>query len=183
MVGDRGPNAARNPGGGEAPLPPARLIRLHRHSLTNVLVVGGNASLRDQVARAFHRESPLRNGAFVPVDCARDEERLRASLMIWTAEDNASGPHSLQAAEQGTLYLDAVERLSLDSQRLLLALARRLHGEPLGGPEGPCAGRLVVGNPRGLDEVVSEGAFLPALHDAVDKVRVELEPAAPEAST
>ena len=180
MAGERGSSAAGR--GEEAPLPPARLIRLHRHSLTHVLVVGGTAALRDQVARAFHRESPLRNGAFVPVDCAKDEDRLRVALRAWTGEGGPADPNPLQAAEQGTLFLDAVERLSLDSQRLLLALARRMHGEPGGGSEGPCAGRLVVGNPRTLDEVVSDGRFLPALHDAVDKVRVDLEPEAPEAS-
>jgi DNA-binding NtrC family response regulator len=181
MAGERGPNAAKRTGGGE-PLPPARLIRLHRHSLTNVLVTGGTAALRDQVARAFHRESPLRNGAFVPLDCSQDEDRLRASLLAWTAAEHESDPNPLQAAEEGTLYLDLVERLSLDSQRLLLALARRLHGEPVGGTEGPCAGRLVVGNPRALAEAVAEGGLLPALLDAVDKVRVELDPSGPEAS-
>jgi len=178
---ERGPNAAKR-SGGEIPVPPARLIRLHRHSLTNVLVIGGTAALRDQVARAFHRESPLRNGAFVPLDCPGDEDRLRASLLVWTAAEHASDPNPLQAAEEGTLYLDSIEKLSLDSQRLLLALARRLHGEPVGGVEGPCAARLVVGNPRGLGEMVAEGAFLPALLDAVDKVRVELDPTGPEAS-
>ncbi len=140
-------------------------------------------ALRNQVARAFHRESPLRSGTFVAVDCTSDEERLRASLLAWTGAAGESDPHPFRAAEQGTLFLDPVERLSLDAQRLLLALARRLHGEPVGGAEGPCAGRLVVGNPRGLAEVVSEGRFLSALLDALDKVRVELEPVEPEAST
>jgi DNA-binding NtrC family response regulator len=168
--------------GGGSPLPPSRLIGLHRHSLTNVLIIGGTAGLRAEVARAFHRESPLSAGPFVSVDCTCDENLLRAALRRWTAGDVESAPDALQAAEQGTLYLDPVDHLSPETQGLLLGLARRLQGEPLGVPQGPCAGRLVAGNPRGLGEVVAEGRFLPALHDALDKVRVELAPAAGEAA-
>jgi len=149
-----------------------------------VLVVGGTAERREQVARAFHQESPLRTGAFVRGDCVRDEEPLRAALEEWTAADiTAIGSHTnpFTAAEHGTLYLDPVERLSSDAQRLLLALARRLHGEPVGNPDLPCAGRLVTGNPRGLSEAVAEGHFMAALYDALDKVRVELEAQAPGA--
>jgi len=171
--------------GGGSDLPPARLIRLHRHSLTNVLVVGGTVQRRDQVARAFHQESPLRAGPFVSVDCTSEEDRLRSALQEWTAAPTtASGSdvNPYRAAEQGTLYLDPVEHLSPDTQRLLLALARRLHGEPVGDDETPCAGRLVTGNPTGLAEAVSAGRFMAALYDALDKVRVELEAASPGAS-
>ena len=168
-------------GGGGASLPPARLIGLHRHSLTNVLIVGGTAAQRAEVARAFHRESPLCGGSFVAVDCRDDQERLRMALEGWAAASDSSDPNPFAAAEHGTLYLDPIEQLSPDTQRLLLGLARRLHGESVGRRERPCAGRLVAGNPRGLPALVSEGRFLPALQDALDKVRVELEVAAPGA--
>lgn len=171
------------PGGGSDP-PSARLIRLHRHSLTNVLVVGGTAERRDQVARAFHQESPLRAGAFVRADCAQEEGPLRVALEEWTAAATAAPGTDMdrfRPAEHGTLYLDPVESLSADAQRLLLALARRLHGEPVGSADRPCAGRLVTGNPRGLADAVSEGRFMAALYDALDKVRVELETEAPGA--
>lgn len=168
--------------GGGAPLPPARLIGLHRHSLTNVLIVGGSAALRGEVALAFHRESPLCGGPFVAVDCASEEDRLCSALRAWTSGSSESEPNPFRAAEQGTLFLDPVDRLSPDTQQLLLALAQRLQGGPIGVAERPCAGRLVAGNPRALADTVSEGRFLPALCDALDKVRVELAPAAPEPS-
>lgn len=182
MAPKPGSYPSREPERGESNLPPAQLIRLHRHSLTNVLIVGGTAARRDQVARAFHRESPLRAGAFVSVDCEREEDRLQAALQEWTGAARARedpGMNPFRAAEQGTLYLDSVEHLPPEAQRLLLALARRLLGDPVGAPEGPCAGRLVVGNPRGLADAVAEGTFLASLYDAIDKVRVELELPAP----
>src|SRR5882762_4232882 len=128
--------------------PQGDLIRTNRYSLTNVLVIGGTRGRRAEVARAFHRESPVQGGSFVSLDCAVDEDSIRAGVQGWTqtaTEEPVTNPLSL--AEHGTLFLDSVERLSISTQRLLLALARWLLGEPVSfdGTVGP--GRLVVGNP------------------------------------
>lgn len=141
------------------------------------MVIGGNVSQRDRVARTFHRESPLSAGAFVGVDCGADRERLDLALRAWAASDHPSATHPFRDAEEGTLYLDHVADVPPDTQPFLLALALRLQGEPVGAAGGPCAGRLVVGNPYPLSVAVSEGRFDPALNDALDKVRVELGPA------
>ena len=162
---------------GEGSHPPPASLDRERKGLTNVLVVGGTAARREQVARAFHRESPLRDGPFVCVDCSREEDRLRAALQGWMRPGEALNPY--RAAERGTLYLDSVAHLSADTQSLLLALARRLLGQPVDAPEPGCAARLVVGNPTELGEAVSGGRFMAALCDALDKVRVQLETAAP----
>jgi len=155
-------------------MPPAQLIRLHRHSLTNVVVIGGTAARRTEVARSFHRESPLRGAEFLAVDASREDEALRRALGAWTGEQPDAG-HAYAGAEHGTLFIDQVEQLSSESQRLLLGLARRLLGEPATGREVACPGRIVVGNTTALVTAVSEGRFLAALYDALDKVRVELE--------
>jgi len=166
---------ARDLGGGASALsPPGRIGR--RPILTNVMIIGGTVFRREQVARTFHRESPLRGGSFVGVDCGVDRDRLRIALRVWTAGGNASPTNPLQEAEEGTLYVERVEDVLPDTQPYLLALALRLLGEPVGGGGWPCAGRLVVGNPRPLSVAVSEGRFDPALHDALDKVRVHLGP-------
>jgi DNA-binding NtrC family response regulator len=177
-----GSNTGLSAEGGEHEAPSAEVVRPHRDSLTNVLVVGGTAERREQVARAFHMESPLRSGAFVRVDCAREESRLRSALREWTGAAPASELNPLRAAERGTLFLDAVEHLSADSQGLLLAFARRLQSEAHGTEEPQGAGRLVTGNPTGLAPAVSEGRFLAALLDALDKVRVQLEDVTPGGS-
>lgn len=162
----------------EMELPAAGTLRLHGESLTNVLIVGGSAERRDQVARAFHQESPLRTGAFVHVDCARDEAGLQQALQEWTSETAPPGPNPYRAAERGTLYVDPVERLSQDTQRLLLALAKQLQGQH--GTRGrSCPGRLVAGNPNVLTDAIAAGRFMAALQDALDKVRVQLDEVTP----
>ncbi|MBI3538973.1 MAG: sigma 54-interacting transcriptional regulator [Candidatus Eisenbacteria bacterium] len=138
------------------------------------MVVGGTATRRNEVARSFHRESPLRNGAFFVVDAATDDDRLRQALAAWTGAPG-SGEHPFAGAAHGTLFIDNGDRLSAESQRLLLALGRRLLGEPAQAREVPCPGRIIIGSARPLSRAVAEGTFLETLYDALDKVRVELE--------
>ncbi|MGH2668257.1 MAG: sigma 54-interacting transcriptional regulator [bacterium] len=141
------------------------------------MIIGGTVFQRGRVARTFHMEGPLRAGAFVGVDCGADRDRLAIALRAWAASGSDSPTNPFREAEEGTLFLDGVEDVPPDTQPFLLALALRLQGEPVGGAGWPCAGRLVVGNPRPLSLAVSEGRFDPALHDALDKVRVDLGPA------
>jgi two-component system C4-dicarboxylate transport response regulator DctD len=162
----------------EAIRPPAELLRLHRHSLINLLVLRGAAAERAHVANAFHRESPLRLGPFVTIRCDRDEPRLRAALegsLSGVERDPTGNP--LRASEGGTLFLDAVEGLPLDTQRLLLGFLSRQSAASTAGEAPAWAGRLAVGAATDLAREVESGRFLPALYDCIDKIRVELGPA------
>ena len=94
--------------------PPARLVRLHRHNVTNVLVMGGSAEQRLQIAYAFHRESLVRRGPFVCVDGERDELRLRMSIQSRVSSMCPDVPADpLRAAEHGTFFLDSVDEAKL----------------------------------------------------------------------
>lgn len=154
--------------------PPAKLLRLHHHSLMNLLVVGGDASRRREVAETFHRSSPLRTGPFVVVDAERDESLLARALYGWLSPGRFGGePHPLTGAERGALYVDGVTSLSKATQRLLLAFSRLCSPEPLEG-EIPWTGRLAVGAAEEPSLAVSDGRFSAALLDCLDKIRIEI---------
>ena len=141
----------------------------------NLLVLGGDPDQRHEIVFSFHRGSPLRHGPFVCVPCERAEESIALGLRAWAADAApACGWNPLQAARSGTLFLDSVGSLSASTQRLLLAFARHLAGEdqeawPL---------RLAAGHPEDLSPAVAAGAFSAALYDCLDKIRVQLTPAA-----
>jgi DNA-binding NtrC family response regulator len=144
--------------------------------LTNVLLLGGSASERLRLAREFHRESPLRLGSFVPVSCSRQEAPLRAALSGWASRsDLGFGAHRLRTVEHGTLFLDQVDGLGIESQRLLLRLATSSLGDRWFAESTPRVGRLICGNATDLVDVTATGRFLPALLDALDKIRVDLD--------
>ena len=165
--------------GGSGYPSPEQLIRQHRNSLVNVLVLHGTAAERDQIARVFHRESPVRGGPFIRVDCAREEESLRSALRAWmTGMVREPGTNPLLGAGRGTLFLDAIDALSLSAQQDVLNFWTRCLEPDEGASVHHWAGRLIVGSGVDLSEAVAAGRFLRALEECVDKVRIDLGPPA-----
>jgi len=156
----------------------SRLIRLHRHSLIHLLLVGGTPGERARLAFAFHCGSPLRRGPFVHLQGDRDEDRLRCALQCaLSAVDCERSDDPLRESEGGTLFLDRVSCLSLATQHFLLRLLGSLP-TPLGATWA-CFGRLAVGSAEPLEGAAAAGRFLPALFDILDKIRVELRSGSP----
>ena len=157
--------------GGQSSRPPAELLKLHRHSLTTLLVIGGQAVERRAVALSFHRASPVVKGPFVWVDCRHEEARLRSSLQALMADAAPDpGPDPVRAAWSGTLFLDQIDALSKECQQLLLWFAQHTLGGSIGAESGWPV-RLAAGVEHDPDVL----SFLPELRDEVDKIRVDLD--------
>lgn len=141
---------------------------------TNALIQHGTDAGRDQVARDLHATGPTPSGAFVRLDCRKSESTVFAALMSWLLEDGRDAePARLPIANGGTLFLDHVDQLGRQCQQLLHIFAERLAEAAAAGQRG-AVGRLVVGTPSDLNARVRTGAFMAALHDALDKARVDL---------
>ncbi len=155
--------------------PPAGLLRLHRHSRVSIVVLGGTSAGRAEIARAFHRASPLATRPFLALDCGEDEQALRRALQRWLAPaDVQEGAELLPGLDGGMLFLDRGDCLLDSSQRLLLMLARRLQDEMWQVPSGrPGPARLAVGSQKDLAGLEERG-FSRELIDCLDKIRVEL---------
>lgn len=159
--------------GGWQQEPSAKLLRLHRHSLATLLVTGGQSEHRRAVAYAFHETGPLRDGPFVSVDCRRDEPRLRAGLQACFSRAAGHGGNDVVlAAWGGTLYLDHVTALRPGTQKLVMWALDRAGRD--GTDSWPL--RLCAGDDHDLEPAVESGKFLRGLHDALDKIRVALQP-------
>jgi DNA-binding NtrC family response regulator len=159
--------------GGWQQEPSAKLLQLHRHSLATLLVTGGQSEHRRAVAYAFHETGPLRDGPFVYVDCRRDELRLRAGLQscFSRAAGDGVGNDVVLAAWGGTLYLDHVTVLRPSTQKLVVLALERAGRD--GTDSWPL--RLGAGDDHDLELAVRSGSFLPSLHDALDKIHVDLQ--------
>jgi DNA-binding NtrC family response regulator len=150
-----------------AALPSAQLLPFHRRALTHVMILGGSPRERRSVAASVHAESIMRSGPFVAIDCARDERLLCGALQAWmTGVDDSSDP-SILSAERGTLYLEAVDTISVRTQRLLLAFLS-------GAASYGWSGRLICGADEDLPLRAQTGEFLMPLFDDLDKARVDM---------
>lgn len=154
--------------------PPASLLRLHRHSRANLLVMGGTRARRLAIVHEFHRASPLARAPFVAIDCTKDETPLARSLEQWLLASRGPLDGDDGAPQRiGVLYLDCISALTPTSQRLLLMIAHRLQGQEAEGTStGPR--RLMAGDPHRIVRAAETGRFSGALLDHLDKIRVEL---------
>lgn len=138
-----------------------------------MLILGGSAEDRTQLARALHRQSPNHAGAFVQVEADRNEPMLSMALQEFLSAAGAADENPIRQAAGGTLFIDSISGLSLSAQRLLLELISRTDGTAA----GLCRWRLVTGNHADLATEVEAGRFLAPLFDCLDKLRIQLEKA------
>lgn len=168
------PYSTGRPARGARVTPPARLLS-GRHDLMNVLILGGSPEERLAVASAVHRDSRPGGGSLVAVDARQDDGRVRRGLEAWISDRGAETEDDfLRFSDLGTLFVDSIASLSVETQRLMLAFTRRLADRFFDDSETSWFGRLAVGETRGLPAAVAQGRFSTALYDALDKVRIEL---------
>ncbi len=93
-----------------------------------VFVMGGRGTGKGKVAEAIHNAGPRKDGPFVAVNAAaQDQDQFAAQLFgqaaDWTGEHQETAG-LIDSAEGGTLYISNIERLSMAVQHRLDRLIR-----------------------------------------------------------
>ncbi|MFT7669640.1 MAG: two-component system response regulator HydG [Planctomycetota bacterium] len=165
--------------------PMQRLFELlGRVSSTNatVLVLGESGSGKELVAQALHHNSPRKDRPFVPVNCAALAEGLIESELFGHTKGAFTGANTandgrILHAHTGTLFLDEVGDMSLDTQAKLLRVIENREVVPVGGnKEIPVDIRLVAATNRDLRKMVEEGTFREDLYFRLQVITLELPP-------
>ncbi|HTR96954.1 MAG TPA: hypothetical protein VMH61_03545 [Candidatus Acidoferrales bacterium] len=159
--------------------PPSRFLPYSRNSPANLLVLGGTAAQRLEVAREHHALGSASGLAFEALDCASEEARLRGALERWVLHGRSSAESEIRGENPGgVLFLDSIGAIGAPTQRLLLLFASRLQAQLPGAPIGAGPARLAAGDAGELLVAVARQRFSSALFDCLDKIRVELTHAA-----
>jgi DNA-binding NtrC family response regulator len=131
-----------------------------------VLISGPPGSDHEAVARAIHHQSERASRAIICVSCL-------AAVSDAPSADRTGGSFDvldkLRLAEGGTLYLEGVQHLPRESQRMLAARIREIEERRRDGGEMGFDVRLLVSTTREVDEEVAAGRLLPELHRAVPR--------------
>jgi len=157
----------------------ARIERSAQADLT-VLVEGETGTGKELVAQAIHELSPRADKPFVVVDCGSIPHGLAESTLFGHvrgaftgATDNRTSPFVL--AEGGTVFLDELGELPLDTQpKLLRALAERRIQSVGGSGYAPFDARIVAATRRDLQRAVNEDAFRSDLYFRIAQVRITM---------
>jgi len=142
----------------------ARARRVAPRSIP-VLLMGESGTGKELFARAIHKASAFRNGPFIAVNCGAIPSELVESELFGHEKGAFTGAHAarvgyIEAASNGTLFLDEVGELPLAYQVKLLRVLQEGHVVRVGATKAqPVTFRLVTATNRNLLTEMSEGRF------------------------
>jgi transcriptional regulator with PAS, ATPase and Fis domain len=148
----------------------------------NVLVTGESGAGKDALAFFIHSRSLRVGQPFVKIDCATlPPDLLEAELFgyergAFTGATEAK-PGRLESAHRGTLVLDEIAHLSLDSQAKLLRVIENREFERLGGRKTiEVDARLIALTNADLKNAVERRAFRDDLFYRLNVVQIIAPP-------
>jgi DNA-binding NtrC family response regulator len=147
-----------------------------------VLISGETGTGKSRVANLLHLNGTRARGAFVVVACSAIPASLAASELFGHTKGAFGGAltahiGSLRAANQGSLFLDDVDSLTLDVQAQLARALQRGSVRPIGATEEIATDfRLLASTTQPLQELLNRGAFRQDLYQQLAVVKVAVPP-------
>lgn len=148
----------------------------------SVLIRGASGTGKEWVARQIHAFSKRSAAPFVAVDCGALPRELAASELFGHkkgaftgAVENKSGVFA--AADHGTLFLDEVGNLNMETQVQLLRALQEKRYKLVGGTEEMHADvRLLAATNEDLEQAISEGRFREDLFHRLNEFPLHVPP-------
>jgi formate hydrogenlyase transcriptional activator len=132
---------------------------------STVLITGETGTGKELIARAIHKRSRRRERAFVSVNCAAIPESLIASELFGHEKGAFTGAVQrrlgrFELAEGGTIFLDEVGELPLETQGALLRVLQENEFERVGGTQKIKTNvRVIAATNRDMKTEMPEGRF------------------------
>jgi len=141
----------------------------------NVLITGETGTGKNVLAREIHARGPRARRPFVTIDCAAfsagliDSEIFGHERGAYT-DAVAARAGRFELARDGTVYLDAVSEMPIETQGKLLRVVEEKRVERLGSQTSiAVAARIVASADARIEEAVTAGLFR---HDLYHRLRV-----------
>ena len=147
-------------------------------SNSRVLIVGPSGAGKETVARLIHSRSARADAPFVVLNCATlHPERIEAELFGQESPDHLPKVGILEKAHGGTLLLDEVADLPLETQGKMLRVLQDQPFTRLGGATPIAVNvRILASSGKDLTTLIAEGKFREDLFYRLRVVPVEVPP-------
>lgn len=157
-------------------------IQIRKISATDapVLITGETGTGKEMVARAIHQRSSRCEGAFVAINCGALPDSLIHAELFGHEKGAFTGAHKrkigrIEAAHDGTLFLDEVGDLPLELQVYLLRFLEEKTIERLGSVETlNINARIIAATNIDLEKAVEEGRFREDLYYRLNVLNIHL---------
>lgn len=147
-----------------------------------VLIVGESGTGKELVAQAIHRLSLRKDGPFVVINCGAIPEALLESELFGHEKGSFTGAHiqrkgRIEAAQDGTLFLDEVGELTPPLQVKLLRYLQEQKIERIGGREEITVNaRVLAATNMDLKKATSDGRFREDLYYRIGVLTISMPP-------
>jgi PAS domain S-box-containing protein len=162
---------------------------------STVLIFGETGTGKELIARAIHNRSKRSTRAFIRVNCGAIPPSLIASELFGHEKGSFTGALQrrlgrFESADGGTIFLDEVGELPIDTQVALLRVLQEREFERVGGSHTVSVDvRVLAATNRDLNAAVGEGVFredlfyrlnvfpirMPALRERTDDIPILAE--------
>ena len=169
---------------GASPTLQTVLTRVSKVATTDstVLVTGETGTGKELIAHAIHKQSRRSSRAFVNVNCAAIPPSLIASELFGHEKGAFTGATQrhmgrFELADGGTIFLDEVGELPLETQVALLRVLQEHKFERVGGVQTIQTDvRVIAASNRNLHSAIAGGSFRSDLFYRLNVFPIEIPP-------
>jgi len=142
---------------------------------SRVMIYGESGTGKDIIAKEIHKNSTNKDGPFIILNAALMEPENLESELFGIQDNNLDEIGHLEKAENGTLFIDEVGEMPLQTQAKILRVLTDKNFTKKGGKELiklNC--RIICSSTKNLEQLTNEGSFRKDLFHRLNVVTIKL---------
>jgi DNA-binding NtrC family response regulator len=147
-----------------------------------ILITGESGTGKEVIADLIHAASARATGPLIKINCAALPRELIESELFGSVKGAFTGAHAdreglFRQAEGGTLLLDELSEMPIDTQSKLLRVLQEKEVRPVGGRTSfktDC--RIIAATNRKVEDALKDGKLREDLYYRISAVSIQLPP-------